>query len=191
MNGDLGAALDLYSWNAGVSAALGETIGHVEVVLRNALHERLSAWSRQRFQEPRWYLVRGLGLQERAVDDIRAARTRVARSARPETPGRVVAELGLGFWRFLLANHYDGTLWRQTLHRAFPGQAQRRVIHDGVAVLHLCRNRLAHNEPIFNRPVADIHATALGVAGWICPVSQGWIQHHCRTVDCFVQRPRP
>lgn len=53
------AALELYVWNAEVSAALATTIGHVEVVLRNAIHENLTAWSRQRFAEPRWYLDPG------------------------------------------------------------------------------------------------------------------------------------
>ncbi|XVV14238.1 hypothetical protein ACQP2X_07800 [Actinoplanes sp. CA-131856] len=180
--GDLAAALDLYAWNSEISAALGVTSGHVEVLLRNAMHDELVVWSTQRFGEPRWYLDPGHLLQSRALTDIRSARQRVARHGRPETPGRVVAELNLGFWRFLLASHYDRTLWRECLHRVFPGRARRQV-HDAVERLHLARNRLAHHEPMFNRPVAEIHATAVGVAAWICRTSGAWIESHSRTVS--------
>jgi hypothetical protein len=103
-HGDPDAALDLYAWNARLSAALATTIGHVEVVLRNAIHENLTEWSVRRFGEPRWYVDPGQLLQHRATQDIRAARQRATRGLRSETPGRVVAELSFGFWRFLLAN---------------------------------------------------------------------------------------
>ncbi|MFC7532153.1 hypothetical protein [Actinoplanes sp. GCM10030250] len=187
--GDLERAIALYAWNADLSAVLSTTIGHVEVLLRNAVHENLTAWSADRFGQPLWYLDPGGFLHARAAHDIRDARRRARRGSRAETAGRVVAELNLGFWRYLLANHYDGTLWRQTLHLAFPGQPRRRLIHDAAAVLHLCRNRLAHHEPIFNRPVSDIHTTAIALADWICPTSRAWIERHCHTVERLEQRP--
>lgn len=73
--------------------------------------------------------------------------------------------------------------------RAFPGQRRRRVIHDAVEVLHRSRNRIAHHEPMFNRPVADIHAAAVGLAGWICPISSVWIARHSRTAAVLRDRP--
>ena len=105
-----------------MSAALAKTIGHVEIILRNAIHDEL-------------------------------------------------------------------TLWRQSLRRAFPGQTRRRVIQDAVEVLHLSRNRLAHHEPMFNRPIADINLTALELAGWICPVSKSWIERHCSLGRVLGRRP--
>jgi Abi-like protein len=187
---DTAAAFRLYAWNAEMSGALTTTIGHVEVVLRNAIHENLTEWSTRRFGEPRWYLDAGNLLQPRDREDIRVARRRATRQGRrTETPGGVVAELNLGFWRVLLANHYDTTLWRQALYRAFPHQSQRRIIQDAVEVLHRSRNRLAHHEPMFNRPIDDIHIIAMELAGWICPVSRAWIERHCRAAA--VQRRRP
>ncbi|WP_440311559.1 hypothetical protein [Leucobacter chromiireducens] len=32
----------------------------------------------------------------------------------------MIAELNLGFWRFLLAKRYEETLWTGTLRHAFP-----------------------------------------------------------------------
>jgi hypothetical protein len=112
----------------------------------------------------------------------------VARASRVETSGRVVAELNLGFWRFLLTGQYDRTLWRGALYRAFPGQS-RRVVYDAASVLHLCRNRIAHQEPIFNRPVADICFAALSLADWICPVSRVWIERQSRIETVLRERP--
>ncbi len=53
-------------------------------------------------------------------DFAQAVRRRVAQLRRGETPGRVIAELNLGFWRFLLAKRYEETLWTGTLRHAFP-----------------------------------------------------------------------
>ncbi|MFF5292855.1 Abi family protein [Paractinoplanes globisporus] len=184
------AALDLYVWNAELAAALATTLGHVEVVLRNAIHQNLTAWSTRRFGEPRWYRDAGHLLHSRHADAIRVAQLRVSQHGRrTETPGRIVAELSFGFWRFLLTSHYDTTLWRQTLHQVFPGQRRRRVIHDAVEVLHLARNRIAHYEPMFNRPIADIQAIALEVTDWICPVTRAWIERQCRTAAVLRDRP--
>ncbi len=187
--GDIASALDLYVWNSALSASLGTTIGHVEVVLRNAIHESLTAWSTRRFDEPRWYLDPGGLFQSRQIDAIHVAQQRVTRHGRhTETPGRVVAQLPFGFWRVMLAGQYDTTLWRQSLYHAFPGQRRRRVIQDAVEVLRLSRNRLAHHEPMFNRPIADIHVTALELVGWICPISRNWIERHSSVLQVLGRR---
>ncbi|MEV4344034.1 hypothetical protein AB0J83_06105 [Actinoplanes sp. NPDC049596] len=160
----------------------------MEVLLRNAMHDHLTRWSAQQFNEPRWYLDRGRLLRPRALEVIRAARVEATRHGRSETAGRVVAELSLGFWRFLLSGHYDRTLWRNCFFPVFPGQARRHV-YDAVQQLHLNRNRLAHHEPMFNRPIADIHARALDIADWICPITRAWIERHSR-IDALL-RARP
>lgn len=192
--GDLADALSLYEWNAEVSGALGTTLGHLEVLLRNSMHNALSTWSQARFNEPRWYLDPGSLLTQDATRDIDTARRRATRDGRLETPGRVVAELSLGFWRFLLASRYERTLWLGCLRQAFPelrGRGMRRDVNDAVHELHLARNRMAHHEPMFNRPVSELRATALRVAGWICPVTRDWIDARCRVPQLLASRPTP
>ena len=44
VGGDLEQAIALYTWNAQSAAAFFEVLGHFEVVLRNALHNELTAW---------------------------------------------------------------------------------------------------------------------------------------------------
>jgi hypothetical protein len=105
-----------------------------------------------------------------------------------ETRGRVVAELNLGFWRYLAAQQYDRTLWRPALWRAFPGTG-RRAVYGALADLHSLRNRLAHHEPVHNRPLADLYATALQLAGWVCPHTRNWIAANSRVVEVLANKP--
>lgn len=187
--GNLEHAVALYGWNAQTSAAFWATLGHIEVLLRNTMHDQLTAWSTTHYGEPRWYLDPGRVLTVEARRDITTALRRATKDGRSETPGRVIAELPLGFWRFLLAGRYERTLWRTCLYRGFQGQGLRRAVHGAVAELHELRNRIAHHEPIHNRPLTDLHATGLEVARWICPTTSRWIEQRCTVRRCLGTRP--
>ena len=182
------AAEALYQWNADVSAALWRTLGHVEVLVRNALHRELTDWSQHQHGTDRWYVAIDRLISYETRNDIRLARRRGTRNGRAETPGRVVAELNLGFWRFLLARRYDGTLWRYCMYRAFPGQ-RRAEVERAIATLHVLRNRIGHHEPVHNRPVADLLALALDVATWIDPAARDWITAGDTTPLLISRRP--
>jgi hypothetical protein len=183
-NNDLDAALALYQWNTTVAAAFWADLGHLEVILRNALHERLTEWS-----TPNWYVGNRHLFTDRMRSLVDEARLRARRAGYVETPGRVVAELNFGFWRYLLAARYERSLWRPCLYRAFPGNGRRRDVHDAVAALHQLRNRIAHHEPIYNRPLGRYHDTALAVAGWICPDTRQWIQRQSPVPATLARRP--
>ncbi|MET0492141.1 MAG: hypothetical protein ABW000_03325 [Actinoplanes sp.] len=191
---NLANAIALYEWNAEVSAALGATLGHLEVLLRNTMHDALTGWSMRRFGEARWYLDPVRVLTPRASQDVAVARQRATFGGRPETPGRVTAELSFGFWRYLLAGRYERTLWMTCLRPAFPGLYRRGIRRDAdqaVSELHLARNRIAHLEPMFNRPIGALQATTLSVAGWICPTSRDWLDARCRVPKLLSERPMP
>jgi hypothetical protein len=129
-------------------------------------------------------------LTPEAHADIDAARRRARRGGAVETPGRVVAELSFGFWSFLLSGRYERTLWLPCLRPAFSHhRGMRRAVNDAVRDLHLLRNRIAHLEPVHNRPLATLHDTTLTVAGWICPVSQAWIEERCQVREVLADRP--
>lgn len=192
--GDLQSALRLYEWNRDMATAFGSTLGDLEVLLRNAMHTELTSWSTVQHNEPQWYLDPGRLLTPEATDEVTKARKRATRDGRAETPGRVVAELTLGFWRYLLASRYERTLWMPCIRHAFPGlqgRGMRRDVNDAVRDLHLLRNRIAHHEPIHDRPLAARHTTAMDVAEWICPVSRRWIEGRCRVASLLSTRPCP
>ncbi len=185
---DLHAAVRLYEWNLAVSGALYEALGILEVVLRNALSTQLAAHhgtvAGQWFDDP-------LGvLSAPARDDI-AARRRVRKLRRPETPGRVVAELNFGFWKFLLAKRYEATLWTGYLRLAFPNlQPQRRaVVYRALDEMHTVRNRIAHHESIHSRDLAADIVTIYRLLDWINTGVRAWAVSLSRVQSIVASHP--
>jgi hypothetical protein len=160
--GDAARARALYVWDRDLAAALLADIAIVEVALRNALSDALT-----RMHGPDWY-TKPLGIDDRTRDQLAGAWRRLPAARR--TPGRVVAQVMLGFWVDLLdaggptgrapqvwtANHED--LWRAGLSKAFRGgravaratgaQFTRSWTHGQVKVVKVVRNRAAHHEPL-------------------------------------------
>jgi hypothetical protein len=54
---DLMRAVSLYEKNAELSAAFWMVLSDLEILVRNAMHDRLTAWSLARYGQPGWYLV--------------------------------------------------------------------------------------------------------------------------------------
>ena len=129
--------------DATVAGALWEVLGHVEVVLRNARHDTLTARHQRRGRAGHWYADPVGELPQHARDDVGRAKQRLLRAGAPPLPGKIVAELGFGFWRFLLARRYTASLW-PALRPAFPylPGPDRRLLEAPVARLHVGRNRV-------------------------------------------------
>ena len=93
-SGDHAAAIRLYEWNILASGAFFETLQAFEVILRNALAERLADWHGQRpgawCDDPRGVF------DQRTRADLDKAIERIHEQRRPVTAGRVVAELSFG-----------------------------------------------------------------------------------------------
>lgn len=134
----------LYEWNAQVSAALQRDLAHLEVALRNAYDTAASAhsprpghWLRDdaaRLFAPLLRTKKKNG-QKYQVDVNRKQRAIIAQAVRdaggPQVaPGKVVAQLNFGFWRYLSSSAHEKTLWVPLLHHAFP-VGTRRADVDG------------------------------------------------------------
>lgn len=191
VGGDLGRAIALYEWNTAVAGAFFEVLGHFEVVIRNALHEQLTIWHTAAGRSEFWYDDPAGVLDEHRHEEIGTARERQGRAGKPETPGRVVAELNLGFWRFLLDKRYQPILWAQALRHAFPRlvPADRRLVYGPVVRLNELRNRIAHHEPIHGFDLARHHEELLDVVDWIDHEVAGWVSGLSRVVPLISARP--
>lgn len=69
------------------------------------------------------------------------------------------------------------------------GRGMRRDVHDAVAALHSLRNRIAHQEPIYNRPLTRAHEVAMQVADWISPDMRRWIEGPCQVPSLLAFEP--
>ena len=190
VDGDVERAIRLYEWNAQVSAALFEVIGHVEIVLRNAIHEQMTAWCRANGHDENWFLNGHGFLDERLSSQVNRVAIRFTESGEELTPGRFIAELGFGFWRYLLSGKYRSSLWAFAVRLAFPyaPPASFEVIFNRVRRLHFARNRVAHHEPIFDRRVDLAVLDAYLVARAIDPQVEQWIRSQSRVEALLASR---
>jgi hypothetical protein len=182
-------ALELYKWNIEISGAFYEALSIAEVGLRNALHTQLTTFHGAR---PDYWYDNQQGLfNGGALSDISLARKRASRSGRVETPGRVVAELNFGFWKYILAKRYETTLWTPCLRHGFPGLANqhRTVVFDAVAELHSLRNRIAHHEPIYNRDLTQDLLATYRLIEWVSPETREWAVSFSRIQKCLLAAP--
>jgi hypothetical protein len=187
--GNLTDGVRLYRWNIEMSGAVYEALHVVEVVLRNTLHDCLEEFHRATHGAGSWLDSPPPCLVPRAIDDIVGARQRAVSALRRKatvagasgplptlTPGAVVAELSMGFWRYLLSKRYETDLWRPSLRHGFPhlGRGSRVDVESPVERLHLLRNRIAHLEPIHTENLSARLRDMTNVLGYICPRTQSW-----------------
>lgn len=172
-----------YLWNVELCQALYHSMGALEMVTRNSIHAVLTT----HHGRSDWYHVPGF-LKWRqpdkvadVIEDIRGAGKRVI-------PGRVVAGLDFGFWTTLLSRGY-GPLWSRNnqalIKQAFPlapvGMQYRGRVFDHINPTRLLRNRVFHDESIWDDPdLVQKQANIIDAIGWISPTLQASVNHFDR-----------
>ena len=178
----------LYVWNAELGAAVFELIGHVEVLLRNAITATLVPKS----GTLPWYDDPFYRFNHQTLQDITKAKARAGGGGRIVTPDRVVSELTFGFWRYMLSATYQATVW-PSANRAFQGlrrsQRNRASLEAQVLAIADTRNRIAHQEPIFTVPQTRMEADIIELAGHIDPLAAKWIQSISRVSAALALKP--
>jgi hypothetical protein len=164
-----------------------EVIHHAEVLVRNAIHRRLS------HDEPenavRSWLVEPAVLKPGEMKAVEDAITRIRRLGRPVTRARVVAGLPLSFWTRLLGTQYE-ELWKASLHHAFPhSSGLRKDVAGQLNRISQLRNDIAHHQPIIAVPVADRHQDILALAAAVDPAAAAWIGALSRVEETLSARP--
>ncbi|WP_103382813.1 hypothetical protein [Pseudonocardia dioxanivorans] len=202
-DGDRGRARQLYEWNAAVSAAFHHDLGHLEVGLRNAYDRALSQGDppdRHWVFEPARHFppqmkkaanrnrhdsnAKTRSIIERAVDEASKGSAGVQPS-----PGKVIAELNFGFWRFLSVRRLHESLWVPRLHTAFRPGTSRPQVDRPVERLHALRNRVAHHEPLFALDLAARCADVLTVASLLSEPLYAFIEEHSSCRKLLAERP--
>ena len=176
-NQDLDAALKLYEENTRLSEAFYTPLQCLEICLRNCLHNVLT----NAYGED-WFRNGNATLSHDSQRMIFEAIEELKKDGKSPLPGRVIAELKFAFWVGLLGPHYDATLWRQCLYKAFlaGGGRPRKTVHQRFNAIRRFRNRIAHHEPIFRRPLIQMHDEVIGAIGWMCRDTAAWTEHHSR-----------
>ncbi len=173
-------AIQLYEYNTRVSESLYGVTQALEIACRNACHSRISKDT----GSPCWY--DSIGLDQKESQSVLDAKNNIQRWGKQVVPARVVAELTFGFWVRLFSPGYEKRLWVPHLYKAFPHlpKPARSRIFDRMEKIRKLRNRIAHHEPIIGRPLRREYDDILEAIGWICPVTERWIQ----STNTFVVR---
>ncbi|HEX5542470.1 MAG TPA: hypothetical protein VFX60_13065 [Micromonospora sp.] len=167
-----------------MSAAFMHNLAHLEVCLRNAYDAAVTAtrpadalhWLDDPHGPIRAPLLRTKRLTNGTrvrVDVNRKPRELVERARHrcgASAPvGKVIAELQLGFWRYLTSSAHEKTLWVPHLHTAFPAGTSRVMADRTIGELHLLRNRVAHHEPLLALPIAARSADVARLCALLVP----------------------
>jgi hypothetical protein len=163
-------AFALYLLNVELSQSLYAVIQAIEVALRNVVHASMvKALGREEWWDT-------LPLHSDELDDIEDAKEQIRARAKSPRAGRIIAELGFGFWIKLFSNTYEKELWVRHTHKLFPAKLSRKVLHERLARIKDLRNRIAHHETLLRRDVEKDYRELLEIMGWISPTLQRWVE---------------
>ena len=157
-------------WNIALCEAFYPSLQHLEVGLRNSLHHA----AEKAFNDKKWF--KRPFLCDKAKEDIRYAEALLKEKGKDfYDPGRVIAELNLGFWVRLFSKHYDRVLWGNKIfiHSAFPYANKkirvRKILASRFNKIRQFRNRIFHYEPILRYNLGVHHYQILESMNWIEP----------------------
>lgn len=173
-------ALDLYHWNLQISAAFYIPLHVLEVATRNAIVEAIElvhggAWP--------WThgFIRSLPAPQRPA--YNPQRDLLHCAAELQTAGKVVAELKFAFWESMLTKRHQGRLWDRNFFTVFPDAPQgtssdqcRSELRSDIEKIRKLRNRIAHYEPVFSRPLQDDFDSALRCIEWRSKSAATWVR---------------
>lgn len=212
-------AWELYRWNAELAAATLPMAADLEVVLRNTIHDLMTA----RFGREDWWASPALLLDdvtnEMLTSVVRNYQKKIAKGT--VSPSRVVADTTLGLWVHLLSRgghsalgravNYEPRLWRPTLRFGFstgaksPSGQERRPprseVHQRALMFQRLRNRAVHHEPLFKGIIVpgtgkrlqldEVWQQSTELLGWMCPELAAMHRQSADFMSVLARRPIP
>jgi hypothetical protein len=196
--GDEVLAMRLYKWNTELSAAFWESLGHVEVALRNTIDRQMSARHASRGRSGHWIFddhrelgrdKNGSGKHAQPYFDISVAIERVRKNGKILDPGQIVSEMSFGFWHQMVSKQ-QRFLWPD-LAGGFPnmpGRGQEAVTTLALSLREI-GNRIGHHHRIWAIDVAAKYSDLLTLAGLIDTDLEQWIGANSRVSIVLARRP--
>lgn len=194
-HGDPVLALEIYSWNVDLSAALFRDFAHLEVALRNACDRAMFKRGQKIAGGADWLksdtntlLILPTRSHAQATvrklsDRLEDAREYSGFKNNPSLPrGKILAELSFGFWKYLFTREMAHDLWEKCLDMEFKYVDQAKTvdpakIHLDLERLAKLRNRIAHHESIFDKSPQVDHDALLRVTELLGPAVNTFVRH--------------
>lgn len=172
-------ALELYAWNAEVSALFLMPLHICEITLRNAVSDAI-----KNVHGNRWPWAEGFERSLPAKGIYNPRNDLISSRKKQRHTDKVIPELNFVFWQKMLTARFDQELWQKHFYQAFPNmplndfKAQRQNLHDKVEKIRKLRNRIAHHEPIFDRNLQQDFTTIEQLVRARCTHTADWMVNH-------------
>lgn len=189
--GDPQQAVELYGWNARVSAALMLPAHFAEVTTRNAVADALTEVYGPRWP---WEATFERSLPEQRGPGYNARRDLIEVRRREQTTGKVIAELRFAFWQAMFTARHDVRLWIPHIATQFPAAAHepkrlRARVYSDLDTIRQLRNRIAHHEPIFARDLHTDLGRMLDLIRLRSPATAAWVRDMEDATATLYERP--
>lgn len=184
-------AVELYGWNAEISAAFLVPLHIAEVTVRNAASDGLEAVYGHRWP---WSTVfeQSLPNPQRGYNQRRdLLSARVGQG----TTGKVIPEVKFVFWQKLFTQRHDVRLWDAQILQLFPNAPQtsaaavRSRVYTDLERIRNLRNRIAHHEPVFTRNLSDDLAMVLELVRFRSSETAMWLAAREDVTRLLSERP--
>jgi hypothetical protein len=171
------SALDLYEWNASMASALFELVGHVEVILRNAIDEALQESLSESERRIPWFML--------SLPKVQANLSQLEYRDLDMDRDRALSSLTMGFWANLVQSP---KLW-EDMTGAFVQNCEHEVLIHCIKRAHGLRNRLAHHASMLEVDVLAEVENLLELAGLVNSDARDWLSRLERATEVNGQRP--
>lgn len=196
-----------YTWNQALADATSLALHIFEVTLRNTVNragENICRLPARHGGVPSWLDADPPVLKPSHADTVAGAREDLRARSAPRTPGRLIAELSLGFWVLLFGAYYDQgagrhgrdglQLWTPAnLRQAFPNirgtGRDREALRKHFDAITKYRNRLAHHEPIFHLDPLARHRDVLTAIRWMNVDAAEYAESFTKFPEVFAAGP--
>ncbi|MGH1979319.1 Abi family protein [Rothia sp. L_38] len=166
---DYDKAVELYRWNASMSAALFEVIHHFEVLLRNKIVDTL-------IEHPPTSPVLPGSPWLNLSGEITDISNRLRKKNQEVTAGKIYSNLTFGAWVNMFVPDANEELWRQTLRHVMPNaKIDRSVAASYLQSINELRNRVAHHSSLLGLDPLVEYRKTIQVAEWIDKEAAEWI----------------
>ena len=205
--GDAEKALALYEWNSSLAQLLMRDISNFEVALRNACNAAMESnwqgdahWLLDENSPARRPVMRksARGMLDSNRINRRTIDAAVDGLSKGFSTGSLVAGLTLGFWVHLTDRAREAVIWRTCLYTAWPKGTNRADLQDSLDGILRVRNRIAHNERLFDPRSAQlspkkVNADAMRLLGQLQPEAAEYLLGaEDTTLDGFLEEhPAP
>lgn len=196
--GDKKQALALYEWSTRTASASFEAVGHLEILLRNALDKALKEFYNEKERGIPWFLLNTPG-GENVRDAVMSVRQRLQQQEQSHGSGstthprdsrhQIIAGLNFGFWSGLVGPKYE-QLWRDCVHHAFPySSGRRKDVATALERVRKFRNRLAHHDSMINVDVPFEIRQIIEIARYIDNDAAAWLEKNNLAMRVYADHP--